>query len=755
MATASVRARDQDETGQPVWRAAHRAPLLFLAAACSLVALGAALVATHITSFALDEAVIEQSAVHYTHDFPHSLFHDLDARATNRLYPLVLSVAFRLFNGVTAIQIDRLLSVLLFVSTALPVYMVARIVVRSVWSAAAVALLSIAIPWLTLTSVLFTENLSYPLFWWSMLALCRAVWRPSLRADALALLSIALLVCTRVQFAAVFVGYLVALLGIMLWRVGKASATRAAFASCALRSAGRHAFTVTALAGMVAAFVYERASGRWELDVERLFGAYSEVLMRNILPPNMVQGSLVEMLALALGVGLLPAIVSFAWYARQLSRPRDEIRWVFIVSTGVIGIAFTALTVYSQGGYLGSLTEERYFFYLAPLFWLGTFAALEDHAFVSRGAILGCSLAFAALFGAIPFLSPFNSETAFLAPVETVVPHVLLQRFAQLHLSGLAVQDALVVIVLLAGVVTTLLWHRKDRLRWGWTVGAAAAVQLLITGYAYAMIGGSVQGVPGRTGGSVGALGWIDKQTHGQPATWLEGMPPGEIAVYEQRTTLFWNSSLLDWATVPQLGLAPVDWPLVALPGSQLSVDMADGQLQPQAVARSMRWVVGVTNSPFLQLAGTIVAHSPDRDLSLTKVVQPGRASWLAVGLPSDGSIAAGSTVRLLAFVRRSESPQAITVKLTFSAVPPVATPTSLEVRFGSVERHLALSHRHTAATFRAVLCFAPRDVAVRGYVRPVGTAKVAGHSLAGSLSQVSLSPVSSVSARRCGRRIA
>ena len=64
-----------------------------------LIALGAGLIAAHVTVFALDETLIEQSAVHYTSNLPHSLFHDLDARATNRLYSLVLSIAFRLFSG--------------------------------------------------------------------------------------------------------------------------------------------------------------------------------------------------------------------------------------------------------------------------------------------------------------------------------------------------------------------------------------------------------------------------------------------------------------------------------------------------------------------------------------------------------------------------------------------------------------------------------------------------------------------------------
>src|ERR1700727_389527 len=132
---------------------------LTLLAALLLLALGAALIAVHVTVFSLDESLIQQSAVHYSSNLPHSLLHDVDARATSRLYPLVLSIAYRITGGPAAVRIDHVLSVLMFVSAAVPIFLMARLIVRSSWSAVAVALLSVAVPWLTLTSALYTENL--------------------------------------------------------------------------------------------------------------------------------------------------------------------------------------------------------------------------------------------------------------------------------------------------------------------------------------------------------------------------------------------------------------------------------------------------------------------------------------------------------------------------------------------------------------------------------------------------------------------
>jgi hypothetical protein len=399
-----------------------RGPIVALAVGSLLIALGAGLVAAHVTVFALDETLIQQSAVHYTSNLPHSLFHDLDARATNRLYPLVLSISFHLFNGASAVRVDHVLSVVLFISAAVPIFLMARILLRSEWSAVWVALLSIAVPWLTLTSALFTENLSYPLFWWMLLACCHAVWRPSYRNDLVVLVSMALLVGTRIQFLAVFAGYVVALLAAGVWRADGTRGVRRRLENAAVATIRTYPVTVAVLAGGAGVFVYARASGQWHAHAEQLLGTYSTLINRNGLPNNMAEGMLVELIALALGVGVLPAVVSLSWFAKRIAHPQLDRRWVYLAVCGTVLVTFVALTVYSQGGYLGTLTEERYFFYLIPVFWLGAFAALEDRN-VRPAELLVSALVLAVLFASIPFLSPLTQETAFLRICSRAASH--------------------------------------------------------------------------------------------------------------------------------------------------------------------------------------------------------------------------------------------------------------------------------------------------------------------------------------------
>lgn len=743
----------------------ERKHLLFLIGGCALVALGAAVIAAHVTVWALDETVIEQSAVHYTSGLPGSLIHDADARATSRLYPLVLSVAFHFMNGAQAIRADHVLSVLLFVSAAAPIYLLARVLLRSRWAAAAAALLSVAVPWLTLTSALFEENLAYPLFWWAMLACCHAIWRPSLRADALALASIGVLTATRVEFAAVFIGYLLAAVAVCVWRADRAAGVRGRLMGAVRRGVRGHGLTLAIALAAFAVLAYFRLSPYWHYHVQRLFGSYANVIVRQALPANMAEALLVELIALALGVGLLPAIVSIPWYLRRLTRLRLERTDVYLLGAGVIALVLVLATVYAQNGYLGALTEERYFFYVAPLFWLGALAAIESRG-VRAGDVLACGAALAALYGVIQFLAPLNSQTAFLAPVESVVSYVLGWRPSQPETSGLTVPDQLALAAALAAIATAVVWRRWPRARLPWVVGAASAVQLLIAGYAFAVVDGRVPGIGGRTGGSLAALGWVDSHARGGNIAWLDNGPqepaPGggpPLSVERMRTTLFWNSHLRSWAALPQLGLGPPEWPMATLRHTEaLAVAPATGLLSPPSAAAGLREVVGASSSPFLQLQGTVRARSPDGALSLTAPSRPLRASWLALGLQAEGYVPAGAPIRLLAFAPPAAGRTAETVTFTLAPPPMPAAATGvtpararLVVRLGGQARTASFAPGSPPRRVTLLACFAPGQTVANGTLRVVRAVPDGSTELGGRVTAVAIARAAPGADAACG----
>jgi hypothetical protein len=727
-------------------------PIIALVGGAALTALAAALVAAHVTVFALDESLIQQSAVHYSSDLPHSLLHDLDARATNRLYSLILSIAYRLTGGPAAVRIDHVLSAVMFVSAACPVYLIARRLLSGRWSAVAVALLSVTVPWLALTSALFTENLSYPIFWWVVLAICSAVAAPTPRRDLVALVALGLLVGTRVQFAAVFVGYVMCLLAISCWRAWEgAGGLMTRVRRSTFEIARGFPFTAAISSLVVIVLVIARVSGQWHAHVERLLGSYTNVVIRNGLPSNMTEGVLIEVIALALGIGLLPAIVSFPWYLGRLCRPKLERQWIELATCGALLLVFLVLTVYSQGGYLGEVTEERYFFYIVPVLWIGGFAAVREARLRGRDILLSAAF-FAALFGSIPFISPLTEETAFLTPVESIVPHILAQRINGLGITGLSISDALVAITLVAGALTALVWRRWPIRRAAWTLGIAALVQLLTAGYAFAVIVGRVQGIQGRTSGGIAALGWVDAHAGGATVTWLEdlsaaqpsaiGVAAAGLAANQAHVTLFWNSQIRATATVPAADPTPVEFPLstLSVQGS-FSVDAHDGTLQPAGAAAAIQDVVGETNSPFLQLAGTTLARSPDGFLALARVEKPVRASWLATGLQPDGFLLVGAQARISAFSATTPGARAVQVSITL-VPPPAPAPrrhTILSMRFGSARRTIDLAAGAAPRTVTLTGC-ATNGAAVSGSLKALSGVAVAARKLGPALGAVTVS---------------
>src|SRR5262249_23309018 len=156
------------------------------------------------------ETVVKASAVHYRHGLPGSLFHDLNARATSRLLPLLLMPIFAIWDGDVGLRIARAACALLFCSTSIPIYFLARLVLRTRWFAAGAALLAIAAPWLTLGTTLYTENLAYPLFVWTLLAMVWAARQQSWKGDLLVVGLIALTMTARVQMFALLPGWLIA-----------------------------------------------------------------------------------------------------------------------------------------------------------------------------------------------------------------------------------------------------------------------------------------------------------------------------------------------------------------------------------------------------------------------------------------------------------------------------------------------------------------------------------------------------------------
>ena len=126
------------------------------------------------------------------------------------MYSLLIAPLFVLGIGDVAVRMARAINAVLFASAAIPLYLLAgfvfkgRSIPRSI-----VAILAVFLPWIVLSSAMFTESLAYPLFLWAVYALARLYVRPSPDRDALAIVAISLATVARTQLIALAVAYFV------------------------------------------------------------------------------------------------------------------------------------------------------------------------------------------------------------------------------------------------------------------------------------------------------------------------------------------------------------------------------------------------------------------------------------------------------------------------------------------------------------------------------------------------------------------
>jgi hypothetical protein len=612
------RTRARPRLGQDV------APAGLVLAGALAVALVAAITGLQVTIAALDESVYKLAAVQHANEFPFGPLEEHTSRGVARLYSYVVSPLFFVFSGDVAIRLARALNGVFFASTAVPVFFLARRVTSS-WSAAAAGVLSVAVPWLTLATIMFSESLAYLLFACVALAMLRAFEAPGWRRDLLVVVLLTALVFTRVQFVVLALAW-VGL--ILVWE-------RRNWRRFPVTSAG----VALVLAATVVLVVVGLLSGR----LRDLAGPYYDIANRDSVPGNFGLGLLWEIEMLALGVGLLPAILAAAWFRDVLGRRGDDgdadddqaFRVAALVLT-VVAVLFAG-TLWAQGGFLDFRSEERYFIYAVPFLWVGAVAAVERRK-VRAGSLLVGGIALAFILFTVPLGVQNTGEQAFLGPVSMSASHVLprIERSVSdaLGLGGaLSPRDLLGLVCLLIACLAAWLWGRGPRARWLALV-PAVALQLFVGAYAFSGVYGNLKDIGGLTPDIAFAdLGWVDRATPGDPQMFLvDNHSEGREGA--QRNTVFWNDEVTDLYMLGPLNLAAPGFPVFTLPTTHtdIAADMRLSVPLPE-------YAVSAVDSPLWQVEGETVKTSPDGLSALIRPAKPWRATWTAKGLPTDGQV--------------------------------------------------------------------------------------------------------------------
>ena len=280
----------------------------------------------------------------------------------NQLYPLLLAPLFRHGLVPASLHDAHALNAWVMSSACIPAYFLALRVTGRALVAYPLALLTVCLPWIVVSSFLLTEVAGYPAFLWAVLAIHAAVASPSRRNDVLALLAIALAVFARTQFELLLVVLPLAIVAFELGRGGLRGAWR------------RHLVLTVAYAVLVLGAVVLAALGLFS----RVVGTYRGALEGRLVPDGMGRSLTEHLATLALGLGILPFVVGTAWLLANAVRPRSRELHAF-ACVASLAIAATALEVTVFDLRFGDgAVRDRYLFYVAPLVLLGFLCALVD-----------------------------------------------------------------------------------------------------------------------------------------------------------------------------------------------------------------------------------------------------------------------------------------------------------------------------------------------------------------------------------------
>ena len=606
-------------------------PGVVLVSGAFLVALYAALNAFDVTVAALDETVYKFAAVQDANDFPFGALTEDTSRGAARLYSLVVAPVFMALEGDVAIRVARALNGVFFATTAFPVAAMARRVTTSPWSAVAAGLLSVAVPWLTLATIMFSESLAYLLFACTVLAMLRALEAPGVRRDALVVGLLIALVLTRVQFVVLAPAWV--LIVVVLEQRQGGGSWHELPRRLLRRFPVTTAATVLAVVGALGLLAVGVLSGR----LRDIAGPYYEIGRRDSVPGNFGLAALWEAQMLALGVGILPAVLAVAWFAGALGRREHDSSHRFAALVVTLLLVLFAGTLWAQGGFLEWRSEERYFIYAAPFLWIGAVAAVEQRD-LPRGRVAAVGAAFVVLLLAIGIGVQNSGEQLFLGPVSLSASHVLARLSGDigdaLGLGG-AVQgrDLLGLVGALLVGLLLVAWRRGTRAR-TLVLVPAIALQLFVVGYAFAGVHGKLEGIGGLTYDvSFKGLGWVDRATPGDPKLALiDNQSEGREGY--QRDTIFWNDEVASIYRLGPMNLATPGFPVFTLPTTTAGVVGPDLQLDKPLPELT----VSAVDSPLWQVAGETVQPSPDGRMAIVRPSKPWRAIWFAP-IDTDGQL--------------------------------------------------------------------------------------------------------------------
>lgn len=552
----------------------------------------------------------------------------------NQLYPLLLAPFFASGTIAHGLHDAHVMNAFVITFAAVPSYLLALRVTRSAWASALAALLTVAVPWIVLSSFLLTEVAAYPVFVLALLAFHVALTEPSRRHDAYAAAAIVLAVVARTQF--VVLAVVLAVLVARRWR--------------------EHRLLVGLYVAGAALALVVVALGHSPL------GTYSSTSSGNPLPLSIVPAFFTHLARIAVGLGVLPFVVGGAWLLRR--EPFAEL--------ALATIALLTLEVASYDErFGGGIVHDRYLFYIAPLFAIAFAEALArwdrpGWRIAVPVAVLTVGFAFAPL----PVFQKLTVDS----------PTAVLNGYLRRELGGLTgARVFFVVLALVAAalvVEAALLFGRRA------LVGLAVLALLLTTaetGYAFERLF-HVDGTAGRplTVDPSGELAWVDR-TVGAGADVTMIPSPVVAGEYWPNAAYWWDMEFWNRSANRQAGIpGEFEWTPSTFPKLAPRFD----RLGRSSVSPPGDVLQAVGDVRF-HIAGTVVTNN--RGVFLVKPDEPWHADWTTRGFYDDGWTKPGTTAHIRVYAYPGQNRRVLRTLTVYAFAPAGVTSRAMTVGSSSV----------------------------------------------------------------------